>query len=108
MATGLATGGTSGGTGANSVEGSGANSHIWINKNGPFFKSSGIVDFKMQALYVAAGYQGGALRTQVLILFHELGNMVNLLPADRGNPTQNTKNTGDVLDHCRSQIDQLH
>jgi hypothetical protein len=96
----------SAGVGAVSVQNARADSTIWINPNGAFFKSSGIVDFKMVSLSIG-GYSGGSLREQVLEIFHELGHMTNAIPRDAGKPSQSNTNTNTILQHCAPQINQL-
>ena len=96
----------SGGTGANSIQGAGSDSRIWINKNGPFFRSIGIVNFKMISLYVGK-YAGGTLKAQVLIILHELAHIKGKIPADGSDPRKSDKNTNEILKYCSHQIDQL-
>lgn len=92
--------------GARTEQDSGKNGPIFVNPNGPFFKSVGIIDFKIKQLSVAPGYSGGTLRTQELILLHELGHKLGAIPADTNSQNQSVRNTETVIKQCRKELNQ--
>ena len=95
------------GTTALAPQGGGANSTIWVNKNGAFFNAKGIIDFKVENLSVADGFTGGTLGTQVLALAHETSHLVGIAKPDANNDPQGKANTQQILDHCKTQIEAL-
>jgi RHS repeat-associated protein len=92
--------------GASTQQGSGKEGPIFVNPSGPFFKSSGIVDFKMTSLNVASGFPGGEPRTQKLILAHELGHKVGAIPSDSGDRGKSNRNTETIIKYCRKELGQ--
>jgi hypothetical protein len=92
--------------GAQTQEGKGADSVIFINKNGPFFNTSGIIGGKMQTLTVAPGYPGGFSSSKKLVMLHELGHVLSKLPEDHGNTPLSNQNSQTVMDHCSKELNQ--
>jgi hypothetical protein len=98
--------GTPASEGASTQQGSGKEGPIFVNPSGPFFKSSGIVDFKMTSLNVASGFPGGEPRTQKLILAHELAHKVGAIPSDSGDREKSNRNTETIIKYCRKELGQ--
>jgi hypothetical protein len=92
--------------GAQTAQGSGKDGPIFVNPSGPFFKSSAIVNFKITQLNVAPGFTGGTLRTQEVILLHELGHKVGAIPSDRNSTSQSNQNTETIIKNCLRELSQ--
>ena len=93
-------------------------SEITLNANGAFFQRrapvrllaiADSIGFKQtQRVLVVGPYDGGTIRAQVLTLLHEFGHVMNLLPVDAAvpnGPEISTRNTREVLLHCKPEID---
>src|SRR5256885_5304181 len=93
----------------------GVHAVITLNIHGPFFSNAAFLmrqDINGSAprrdgwrpLQIAS-YPGNTLAAQILTLLHELGHVIGRIPDDsdelRG---QSTRNTQDVLHHCRGAI----
>lgn len=94
----------------------GANSTVTINANGAFFyPAANVVDDRFKggpldfhgARAIAVGpYSGGSFRAQVLVLLHEFGHVIDLLPEDRDDRDgRSRQNTLDVLHACRAEVE---
>jgi hypothetical protein len=99
--------------GAMSDENAGRNSSILLNAYGPFFTwqsrvtdSDGIMRPTWHRLNVGF-YDGDTNEARVAILLHELGHIIGRLPADDDSwDGQSSRNTMEVLQHCKSEIDR--
>jgi len=89
---------------------------VTINANGAFFAPmAGVVEVKAEggSRTVRGGrelrvgpYTGNSLHAQVLVLLHEFGHLVDLLPADGGDQeARSAQNTAEVLRFCRAEIE---
>lgn len=94
----------------------GANSTVTINANGAFFYpaanvvedrfNGGPVDFHGARAIAVGPYSGGSFRAQVLVLLHEFGHVIDLLPEDRDDRDgKSRQNTLDVLRACRAEVE---
>lgn len=94
----------------------GANSTVTINANGAFFYPAanvvddrfkgGPVDFHGARAIAVGPYSGGSFRAQVLVLLHEFGHVIDLLPEDRDDRDgRSRQNTLDVLHACRAEVE---
>jgi hypothetical protein len=94
----------------------GADSTITINANGAFFYPAanvvedrfkgGPVDFRGARAIAVGPYTGGSFRAQVLVLLHEFGHVIDLLPEDRDDRDgKSRQNTLDVLRACRAEVE---
>ena len=94
----------------------GANSTVTINANGAFFYPAanlvedrfkgGPVDFHGARAIAVGPYSGGSFRAQVLVLLHEFGHVIDLLPEDRDDRDgRSRQNTLDVLRACRAEVE---
>lgn len=94
----------------------GANSTVTINANGAFFYPAanvvedrfkgGPVDFHGARAIAVGPYRGGSFRAQVLVLLHEFGHVIDLLPEDRDDRDgRSRQNTLDVLHACRAEVE---
>jgi hypothetical protein len=99
--------------GARSTESSGSNSIISLNANGPFFfQQSQVTDsaggIRPAWHWLKIGfYDGDTMEARVTILLHELGHIIGRLPEDKDSWNgQSSRNTMEVLQHCKSQIDR--
>jgi hypothetical protein len=100
---------------ASSWENAGRNATIRLNVNGAFFKRTSAVleqDRKagplqphgMHMLRVAS-FPGSSAPAQVTALLHEFGHIIGRLPEDDDSWNgRSTRNTDEVLRHCRSEI----
>lgn len=101
--------------GATSVEYAGRNALVRINGNGPFFVRSS----RVEGLSLIAGpsplgswhtlivgpYPAATPEARIAVLLHELGHIVGRLPQDADSADgQSSRNTIEVLRHCKSQI----
>ena len=95
----------------------GPGSTITLNAHGAFFANSAMVlevrsgggpsHYDSAQLLDVGGYTGGTLRARELTLLHELGHVIDLLPLDAGvpgGPQISTRNTAEVLAHCRAEV----
>ena len=89
---------------------------VTINANGAFFASmAGVVGVKAEGgprtvrggrMLRVGPYTGNSLHAQVLVLLHEFGHLVDLLPADGGDQeAKSVQNTTEVLRFCRVEIE---
>ncbi|MBS1840232.1 MAG: hypothetical protein JSS69_01470 [Acidobacteria bacterium] len=92
-------------------------STIVLNSNGAFFKDSAHVTVvtslsgigyqgSFKGLSVG-GFRGATLSARMLALLHELGHVLNLLPAEsagRSGAQLSSRNTVLVLNHCSAEI----
>lgn len=94
----------------------GAYSTVVINANGAFFYPAanvvedrfkgGPVDFRGARAIAVGPYIGGSFRAQVLVLLHEFGHVIDLLPEDRDDRDgKSRQNTLDVLRACRAEVE---
>jgi hypothetical protein len=104
--------------GAQAIGGAGSNASIWINSNGPFFvrgtrvvklDSAGEVSsYDGWHIMRLGSYVGGSPEARVTIMLHELGHIVGRLPNDDNSWNgQSSRNTSEVLRHCRTEIHRL-
>jgi hypothetical protein len=101
--------------GAKTDEYAGRNATVQINSNGPFFVRltrvrnvypidtlRGQSGWRFLAL---ASYVGDSPEARLVIMLHELGHIVGRLPVDDDSwDGQSSKNTVEVLHHCKSEI----
>jgi len=99
--------------GARSTESTGSNSIISLNANGPFFfRQSRVTDsaggMRPAWHWLKIGfYDGDTPEARVTILLHELGHIIGRLPEDDDSwDGESSRNTMEVLQHCKSQIDR--
>jgi hypothetical protein len=97
-------------------QGDGRYSTITINTNGAFFyplagvvelwKEGGPLSHRGQRPTNVGPYGGDTRRAQVLVLLHEFGHVLDLLPADENNVEgKSVQNTNEVLRFCRGEIE---
>jgi hypothetical protein len=102
--------------GARSIENDGRNSTIALNVKGPFFSRASLVMQQGPAgmaerasgyrLLLIASYSGNTPKAQVTILLHELGHIIGRLPEDDDSwDGRSSRNTSEVLRHCKTRID---
>lgn len=101
---------------ARTTENSGRDSAIALNPSGAFFQATlplEDVDFRGQREWktggihrlIIASYSGNTARAQITILLHELGHVVGRLPEDDDSWNgRSTRNTEEVLRHCKHEI----
>jgi hypothetical protein len=98
------------------IQGDGANATITINASGAFFSvmakvlgvrtAGGPFDFRGQRTLRVGPYGGDTIEAQVLVLLHEFGHALDLLPTDENDVGgKSMRNTEEVLGHCRAQVD---
>lgn len=91
-------------------------STVVINANGAFFYPAanvvedrfkgGPVDFHGARAIAVGPYSGGSFRAQVLVLLHEFGHVIDLLPEDRDDRDgKSRQNTVEVLRACRVEVE---
>jgi len=101
---------------ARATQDGGPNTDITINAYGAFYRSQaklesvsaegGPVQFRGEHWLTVGSYSGNTLQAQVLTLLHELGHVINLLPEDSDDlDGKSARNTGEVLRHCRGEIE---
>ena len=94
----------------------GEDSTVTINANGAFFYPAanvvedrfkgGPLDFQGARAISVGPYSGGSFRAQVLVLLHEFGHVIDLLPEDRDDRDgKSRQNTLDVLRACRAEVE---
>jgi hypothetical protein len=94
----------------------GADSTVTINANGAFFYPAanmvedrfkgGPLDFAGARGIAVGPYSGGSFRAQVLVLLHEFGHVIDLLPEDRDDRDgKSRQNTLEVLRACRAEVE---
>lgn len=94
----------------------GPSSTVTLNANGAFFfPAAGLVEDRFKGgppifrgtRWIQVGpYVGGSFRAQVLVLLHEFGHVIDLLPEDREDRDGKSKqNTLDVLRACRAEVE---
>jgi hypothetical protein len=96
-------------------ENAGLHALITLNANGPFFTNSAAL-MKQDIIGSAfhrdgwrimeiGSYTGSTLPAQVVTLLHELGHVIGRIPEDSDVLSlQSTRNTREVVQHCRSAI----
>ena len=101
---------------ARTTENSGHDSTIALNPSGAFFRTTlPLVDVDFRGdreckaggvhRLVIASYSGHSARAQITILLHELGHVVGRLPEDDDSWNgRSTRNTEEVLRHCKHEI----
>jgi hypothetical protein len=97
-------------------QGDGRYATITINTNGAFFspmarvvevwKGGGPVSHRGPRLTNVGPYAGDTMHAQVLVLLHEFGHVLDLLPADGNNVDgKSVQNTNEVLRFCRAEVE---
>jgi hypothetical protein len=97
-------------------QGDGRYATITINTNGAFFypmagvvelwKEGGPMSHRGPRLTNVGPYAGDTRHAQVLVLLHEFGHVLDLLPADENNVDgKSVQNTNEVLRFCRAEIE---
>jgi hypothetical protein len=97
-------------------QGDGRYATITINTNGAFFspvagvievsKVGGPRNHRGPRLTNVGPYAGDTVHAQVLVLVHEFGHVLDLLPADENNVDgKSVQNTNEVLRFCRAEIE---
>jgi hypothetical protein len=97
-------------------QGDGRYATITINTNGAFFypmasvvelwKDGGPVSHRGPRLTNVGPYGGDTRHAQVLVLLHEFGHVLDLLPADENDVDgKSVQNTNEVLRFCRAEIE---
>jgi hypothetical protein len=97
-------------------QGDGRHATITINTKGAFFSAAANVlevweeggpgtNRGLRATGVGP-YAGDTMRAQVLVLLHEFGHVLDLLPADGNNVDgKSVQNTNEVLRFCRTEVE---
>ena len=104
--------------GATTTEDGGKDSSIAINTHGPFFvhetrlmKVNTTSGFNWPAGWhpvMVGPYVGDTAEARMTILLHELGHIVGRLPIDDGSwDGRSARNTVEVLQHCKAEIQLL-
>jgi hypothetical protein len=97
----------------------GANATITLNAKGAFFrfeakvlmvrKEGGPMNIHGNRYINVGSYAGDTLQAQVLVLLHELGHAIDLLPVDSHDVDgKSVQNTDEVLRYCRGEIESKH
>jgi hypothetical protein len=100
---------------ASTSQGTGRNSTVRLNGNGPFFmgasrvmrlSTSGyLVRFGGSFHLMVGSYSGNSDQGQVLALLHELGHILERLPEDNDSwDRRSSRNSAEVLSHCKREI----
>jgi hypothetical protein len=100
---------------ASTSQGTGPNSVIRINGHGPFFSGASRVVYLNTGGYLerlggsfqltVGSYSGNSEKAQVLALLHELGHIIERLPADSDSwDGRSSQNSVEVLRHCKREI----
>lgn len=108
---------------AHATQDSGPYTEITINANGAFYRfqepvvkvlvEGGPEERDGMHVLTVGSYVGNTLEAQLATLLHEFGHIIDLLPPDADDLDGSSgRNTGQVLRHCRPQIEsaskQLH
>jgi hypothetical protein len=97
-------------------QGDGRYATITINTKGAFFypmagvvevwKEGGPLNHRGSRLTNVGPYAGDTMQAQILVLLHEFGHVLDLLPADENNVDgKSVQNTNEVLRFCRAEIE---
>jgi hypothetical protein len=97
-------------------QGDGRYATITINAKGAFFspianvvevsREGGPVSDRRPRVTDVGPYAGDTMHAQVLVLLHEFGHVLDLLPADENNVDgKSVHNTSEVLRFCRSEVE---
>jgi hypothetical protein len=97
-------------------QGDGRYATITINTKGAFFypmaavvevwKEGGPLNHRGSRLTNVGPYAGDTMHAQILVLLHEFGHVLDLLPADENNVDgKSVQNTNEVLRFCRAEIE---
>ena len=97
-------------------QGDGRYTTITINTKGAFFypmagvvevwKEGGPLNHRGSRLTNVGPYAGDTMHAQILVLLHEFGHVLDLLPADENNVDgKSVQNTNEVLRFCRAEIE---
>lgn len=89
---------------------------ITINANGAFFnpiaivlqvwKEGGPIGERRKRATDVGPYAGDSTHAQVLVLLHEFGHVLDILPTDENNVDgKSVRNTNEVLRFCRSEVE---
>jgi len=100
---------------ARSIEKAGRDSTIQLNANGPFFNhTSRIMQLDPVGMFLRpsgnltltiSSYNGDTPEAQITILLHELGHIIGRLPEDDDSwDGRSSRNTSEVLRHCKTEI----
>ncbi len=101
--------------GAKTNQYAGSNAVVQINGNGPFFvRLSRVRELRPTGvarghsgwhLLSIASYMGDSPEARLAIMLHELGHIVGRLPTDDDSwDGQSSRNTREVLHHCKAEI----
>lgn len=101
---------------ARSIEKGGRDSTIQLNANGAFFNdTSRIMQLAPGGMFMLpsgnlmltiSSYDGDTPKAQITILLHELGHIIGRLPEDDDSwDGRSSRNTSEVLRHCKTEID---
>lgn len=97
-------------------QGDGRNATITINANGAFFspmasvrellKDGGPLVLRAARTTDVGPYPGDTMHAQVLVLLHEFGHVLDILPADENDVDgKSVQNTNEVLRFCRAEVE---
>ena len=97
-------------------QGDGQYATVTINTNGAFFyamagvvelwKEGGPISHRGPRLTNVGPYAGDTINAQMLVLLHEFGHVLDLLPADENNVDgKSVQNTNEVVRFCRAEIE---
>jgi hypothetical protein len=100
---------------ARATQDGGPHTMITINASGAFYRSQGQVQKTAREggpgvregahLLTVGAFRGDTLPAQMVTLLHEFGHVIGLLPEDADDlDGKSTRNTDEVLRHCRSEI----
>lgn len=101
---------------ASVVQDGGPSSTVTLNANGAFFfpvasvvedrfPGGPLIFFGTRSIQVGP-YVGGSFRAQVLVLLHEFGHVIDLLPEDHDDREgKSRQNSLDVLRACRAEVE---
>jgi len=98
------------------IQANGRYATITINRNGAFLsRMAALVEEQNDAAAPTlrgartlrvGPYEGESLHAQILVLLHEFGHIVDLLPTDEGDQDgKSVRNTNEVLRFCREEIE---
>ena len=97
-------------------QGDGRYATITLNAKGAFFtpiasvlevwKEGGFIGERGNRATDVGPYAGDSMRAQVLVLLHEFGHVLDLLPTDENNVDgKSVQNTKEVLRFCRAEVE---